>query len=539
MSLDRTPPIPRDNANGENSNTNQATNAHATVPDGTLICHCCNGAMTEGQECLSLSQCWHSFHRNCIEGHLSTTAECPTCRIPCQLSDLRLIAIGSKPRTKTAPKGKGRGAMAKQYNTRHAAKNLFQGQSNLLDFSEDSRGAEGMTPSRNERVTDSFQENNRSIPPPNVAPSVDYREIQRMIETSLSTMITRLNILPNNNTTGPNRCNQDFVSNNASSSLNANRRNSPEVRQQPQPQPRIDNQFPNSPNRFSVSSIPLQPDKITTIIQNWQLKFDGSPAGLTVDEFLYRVTTLTEDNFNGDFALICRNLNILLSGKAREWYWRYRKNVDQIVWEEFCDSIKFQYRDFKTSFEIREEIRNRKQRLGESFDSFFEAVTSIHDRLPTPISELELVETLTRNLRPEIRQELLYIPINSLAHLRKLVHMRENFLNDDYVRKQLSNRIVNAYPVKRQIAEISDFSTESCEENIESVNAIQSFPQESRCWNCDENDHFWENCLSERKVFCYGCGAKDTYKPNCPTCANARPKFHKNFRQGNSMKKNT
>lgn len=67
-------------------------------------------------------------------------------------------------------------------------------------------------------------------------------------------------------------------------------------------------------------------------------------------------------------------------------------------------------------------------------------MTSIHDRLPTQMSELELIEILTRNLRPEIRQELLYIPVNSLAHLRKLVHMRENFLNDDYVRIQLSNR---------------------------------------------------------------------------------------------------
>lgn len=25
-------------------------------------------------------------------------------------------------------------------------------------------------------------------------------------------------------------------------------------------------------------------------------------------------------------------------------------------------------------------------------------------------------------------------------------------------------------------------------------------------------------CLSERCIFCYGCGAKDIYKPQCPTC---------------------
>lgn len=536
MSLDRTPPVHRsstNNALGEASNLESTTLTDPT--NEPMICHSCNEMLIDGQDILSLNNCSHTFHSNCIESHLSSSAECPSCKLHCQLSDLRTISIGPRPQTKAAPRGKGRGAMSsKHYNTRYAKKNIFQEQNNLLNLSTDLQGAVGITPTPQMRNNEPMQETHRSLIPQNVTTSVDYAEIQKMVESSLSNLLTRLNILPNNSS-GQNPTVQNSIPINGN---NTNRVRSPD--QHPQhSQPQLQPQFriPNSPNSFSVSSVPLQPDKVTTIIQNWHLKFDGSPTGLTVDEFLYRVRTLTEDNFNSDFSLLCKNLNILLSGKAREWYWRYRKNANPVVWEDFCDAIKFQYRDFKTSFDIREEIRNRKQKVGESFDSFLEAVTSIHDRLPTQMSELELIEILTRNLRPEIRQDLLYIPVNSITHLRKLVHIRENFLNDDFVKRQLSNRTTNSYTIKRQIAEISEYPLESCGDNQDSINAIQNFPTESKCWNCNEIGHFWENCLNERKVFCYGCGAKDTYKPNCPTCLDTKLQFHRNFRQGNPTKK--
>lgn len=89
-----------------------------------------------------------------------------------------------------------------------------------------------------------------------------------------------------------------------------------------------------SPNtHFSSSSHPMNPEKITTIINNWHLKFDGSPDGLTIKEFLYRIKTLTRDTFNNDFTVICSNLNTMLTGKARDWYWRYHKQVQSITWE--------------------------------------------------------------------------------------------------------------------------------------------------------------------------------------------------------------
>lgn len=66
---------------------------------------------------------------------------------------------------------------------------------------------------------------------------------------------------------------------------------------------------------------------------------------------------------------------------------------------------------------------------------FFDAISSIMDRLPTPMAEEELIEILQRNLRPEVRQELLFLKITSVSQLRQLVQTREHFLNEEYVRK--------------------------------------------------------------------------------------------------------
>ncbi|KAH8391468.1 hypothetical protein KR200_005498, partial [Drosophila serrata] len=38
------------------------------------------------------------------------------------------------------------------------------------------------------------------------------------------------------------------------------------------------------------------------------------------------------------------------------------------------------------------------------------------------------------------------------------------------------------------------------------------------CWNCRKEGHRYQDCTAPRKVFCYGCGARNTYKPSCQRC---------------------
>ncbi|KNC33715.1 hypothetical protein FF38_03145 [Lucilia cuprina] len=294
----------------------------------------------------------------------------------------------------------------------------------------------------------------------------------------------------------------------------------------PQQSPRYQNSNQNndqfrSNSRNSTSfdeHFAIRSDKITSIIQNWNIKFDGSSNGISVDEFLYRVRSLTRENFNNDFSLICKNLHVLLAGKARDWYWRYHKQVDFVDWKEFCIALKYQYKEFKSSFDIQEEIRNRKMKPNETFESFYENISVLLDKLETPIPESELIEILTRNLRPEIRHELLYVPIYSIAHLRKLVQMREHLLGDDYFRKNMVTKFHPNIGGRRQVSEVDgpqdlDFIDPKNTPDL-AVDAVQQTNLEFKCWNCDQPGHHWEDCLETRNIFCYGCAQKIHTSPS-------------------------
>lgn len=262
------------------------------------------------------------------------------------------------------------------------------------------------------------------------------------------------------------------------------------------------------PRSFSSNSS-FNSDKVTSIIQNWD-----------------RLRSLINDYFNGDLNFMRPNLHIVLSGKAKNWFWSYHKKEQPIIWEDFCNAIRDQYKDFKTTFDIREEIRNRKQKPAESFDMFYDSIASLIDRLPNPLSEVELFEIITRNLRPEIRHELLFQPIYSISNLRKLVQMRESFLSDEYVRRNFMVRNPNKLMTRRQVSEI-DYENMDLDSNMNfahgsSVDAVHKPDVIPRCWNCDQILHFYEDCLQDRTIFCYGCGAKNTYRPQCSKCLNRK-----------------
>ncbi|XP_061389388.1 uncharacterized protein LOC133324564 [Musca vetustissima] len=127
MALSRTPPLFQQGGN----------DLHET-------CTICTETLNDINDCLFLSHCEHSFHRDCIEKHLSNSTTCPTCKRTCELSDLRSInsqgqmlqenqsevanqtaqnVHGQKPKSKYNSR-RGRGALSKHYNTR--SRQLYQ-----------------------------------------------------------------------------------------------------------------------------------------------------------------------------------------------------------------------------------------------------------------------------------------------------------------------------------------------------------------------------------------------------------------------------
>lgn len=171
-------------------------------------------------------------------------------------------------------------------------------------------------------------------------------------------------------------------------------------------------------------------------------------------------------------------------------------------------------------------MRARKKSMTETFDEYRNAVLKLSENLRTPLSELELVEILQRGLRPRIRQQLLYVQINSLAQLRVLSLKGESLLTE--ISKPIflnaPNNARNNFS-RRQVNEI-DALDDTDEENVSQVELHTEVDEITRrmsnykliCWNCRQEGHRYVDCVQERSIFCYGCGLVGIYKPNCIAC---------------------
>lgn len=273
---------------------------------------------------------------------------------------------------------------------------------------------------------------------------------------------------------------------------------------------------PNGPNNsgmnmsgretLSGTGISFRPDRIGHIISNWKVRFSGDVRGMSVDNFIYRVRALTTQTLNGNFDLLCDHISTLFEAKANDWFWRYHQTVPQIKWPDLCVALRKQYKDSRTDVDFREMIRDRKQKVGETFDSFYEAIVDIADRLTEPLSEKVLVEILRRNLLGEIQHEILNLKINTVSDLRDICRRREFFLQDIGRRQHFQKPLPRKY--------VNGIDNENLElQPNEELSAIALI-----CWNCRQTGHRYQDCLQERRVFCYGCGAINMYKPKCPDC---------------------
>lgn len=230
---------------------------------------------------------------------------------------------------------------------------------------------------------------------------------------------------------------------------------------------------------------------------------------MPVDKFIYMINSLTSDSLGGDFDVLCEHLHILFIGRGLDWYWRYRRSVERVEWSSLCEALRSHFQDHLSDGDIKELIRERKQGDNEKFDEFYSAVQYLCDRLRYPISDHELLDILRRNLCPKIRKELFYQELTSVAQLRHLILRREALLDDKEKSRFRSD--------KRFVNEVS--SDEVGEHNIEEAE-IAELEKGFICWNCRKVGHRYIDCMEERNIFCYGCGAEGVCRPKCSTCQN-------------------
>ena len=281
----------------------------------------------------------------------------------------------------------------------------------------------------------------------------------------------------------------------------------------------ITENLPSSSNSNNDASQPYYAEKVLNIIRNWKLKFTGHDNEMTVDEFIYRVNILTTNNLKGDFELLCKHAHSLFEGKALAWFWRFHRQHDEIDWSTLTSELRKQYKVDYTDYDILDDIRRRRQKSHENFNEYLDVISAMADKLKNPITDHDLCEILIRNLKNEIRHELIHLEIHSVAHLRREVRKHEKFMKDVQAYESRKNN-------KSRVSELVNLNDNKPVDDLDEDEAdseICSLQNNRKCWNCDKIGHSYIDCMETKKVFCYGCGLKDMYKPTCPNCTKKKP----------------
>lgn len=504
------------------SNENLSSLAANTNEEKCTVC----AREYEIDDLVVATPCSHIFHRDCIVEVLKETQACPVCGKACRPAKLKshVFLAGDETQATSNPTSfnanvSNKGAIPKTTTMTSIRRNLLETEMTKTPaFNRNSDVASI------DRLLNISSKNSPNVHQNFDAPDMSDNALQILINEAVRSQLESLNL----NSNLGNRTNPDNSSNYGGNNYFRGNRNNNFDRGSQHRNPRASlgntgfnnnnpqrllGSRPNLGNTNVYRNYDLTTDRVSQIISGWHLKFSGREEdGLSVDNFIYRVQALTNQGLRGDFDLLCKHVHLLFCGKAIDWFWRFHRNTTRLDWTILCDELRNEFCDSRTDYDLKEQIRNRKQRNGEKFDLFYDALLRISDGLQQPISNFELIEILKRNLRPDVRKELLYLDINSISQLREYVRKHE--ILEEEINKCKSNKIF----VPRKV--VSELETEFLDDNI----GIEEIKDLS-CWNCSQKGHRFEDCLSERKIFCYGCGKPNVFKPNCLKCN----KYSKNY----------
>lgn len=296
-------------------------------------------------------------------------------------------------------------------------------------------------------------------------------------------------------------------------------------------------------------------------MDKWPLRFGGTPKDLPVDEFLFRVETLARLS-NVSQAALTLGLHQLLVGAASSWYWVFIRNQPNATWAQIREALVIAFQSNVSDAAIRRLIMDRLQRPGERFMEFTLAVQELEVRLINRMTEHELMETFRRNMLPHLQDRLLFLTTNTIRELQLRVQEVEDLAQRQHEVQQVRRSMARVheiaalspppqefgaryqqdflphssfdYPPRTSVNNYgSDFVAENEDvrpnyphyQGVDQTNWLCGVTnpldrnQLIICWNCDEMGHTFLDCLAKRNIFCYGCGAKNYVRPQCPKCA--------------------
>lgn len=174
-------------------------------------------------------------------------------------------------------------------------------------------------------------------------------------------------------------------------------------------------------------------------IHKWRILFTGDGKGLSLSEFLTRVSVYARgDGITNEQLFV--NFYHLLSGRAERWYWSSINEFRTL--NDLVNGLRNEFLPRNYDFFLREEIQNRLQMPGELFTSFISDLKMLFQKVYPPLDEQYKLYVIRKNMLPQYGSQLAVTDINSVEQLVNLCRrLDENQMMTD--RRRVAQNFMN------------------------------------------------------------------------------------------------
>lgn len=278
------------------------------------------------------------------------------------------------------------------------------------------------------------------------------------------------------------------------------------------------NSTPIASGKHSLLDINIKPDQHQTsmgyIVQahnlrSFNLKFKGDSS---VDDFLLQVDEIRLAR-NVDETTLVRGFTELLEGTALKFYRSIRSKI--CSWHDICHEFRSNFQSVDYNYSTEKEIREMKQKTGQSVFDFIVDLRDLNNKLQQPIPNTALLEIIKHNLLPQYAQLL---AINSIYSFDQLIQISKNFeaysgvLARDGIRDGMRDGL-------QANATTSNFSKKK-QFNVVAANLPQRQTAKPviTCQKCKKIGHSYRQCKIIPGMVCFSCGLPNVINKTCPKC---------------------
>ncbi|XP_050501535.1 uncharacterized protein LOC126881346 [Diabrotica virgifera virgifera] len=244
-------------------------------------------------------------------------------------------------------------------------------------------------------------------------------------------------------------------------------------------------------------------------VHKWGISFSGEKQHTDVMSFLERVECLRISRGVSEEDLFAASAE-LFTGTAFTWFMNNRGNFS--CWSDLIKKLKSDFLPYSFQDDLLDQIKNHKQKPGESVTMFINTILGMCSRLDTPLSDLAKIKIILKCLLPFYHQQLALMDIQNIDDLTIKCKRLEETLSWSSQPPSTSRSSSNSSSQPTSFRQRS-WLNEGHEHNVSVVSSLV-------CWNCDQPGHPFYNCgIPQNRIFCHGCGRENTLKRNCSKCS--------------------